>query len=210
MFTGIVEEVGTVRELQVGPEQAWVRIDASGVLEGLTEGDSVCVDGACLTVTSIDPGGFLVGLAPETLRRTACGQWEPGAPVNLERALRLSDRLGGHYVQGHVDGVARVAERQVDGDSLQVWLEPPAPLTPYIVEKGFVAIDGVSLTVASRTGSRFSVVLVAYTQARVALTSKKDGELVNIEVDVIAKYVESLLAGGSARGEPDRDSRPIF
>lgn len=193
MFTGIVEEVGRVADLHIGGEQATMRVEAQLVLEGVSQGDSINVDGVCLTVDSLDATGFTVGLAPETLRRTAFSQREPGAAVNLERAVRVGDRLGGHYVQGHIDGVVRITERTADGDSLALWFEAPPELLPYIVEKGFVALDGISLTVAKRTGPRFSVVLVAYTQEHVALTGKTAGELVNIEVDVIAKYVENLL-----------------
>jgi riboflavin synthase len=195
MFTGIVEEVGKIGDLQVGGDQASMRIEAQKVLAGVIEGDSINVDGVCLTVVSLDGQGFTVGLAPETLRRTAFSEREVGAAVNLERAARVGDRLGGHYVQGHIDGVARIVERTPDADSLVLWFEPPEQLLPYIVEKGFVGLDGISLTVAKRTGARFSVVLVAYTQEHVALVTKQAGELVNIEVDVIAKYVENLLQG---------------
>ncbi len=195
MFTGIVEEVGRVVDLQIRGEQATMRIEAQRVVDGVNTGDSISVDGVCLTVTSLDANGFTVGLAPETLRRTAFGQRELGAGVNLERAVRVGDRLGGHYLQGHIDGVVHITKRTTDGDSLVLWFEAPAELLNYIVEKGFVALDGISLTVAKRAGSRFSVVLVAYTQGQVALTNKNAGALVNIEVDVIAKYVESLLQG---------------
>src|SRR5437016_1584666 len=121
MFTGIVEEVGRIGDLQVGGEQASLRIEAQKVLEGVIEGDSINVDGVCLTVVSFDAHGFTVGLAPETLRRTAFSEREVGALVNLERAARVGDRLGGHYVQGHIDGVARIVERTPDGDSLELW-----------------------------------------------------------------------------------------
>jgi riboflavin synthase len=171
----------------------------ASALEDLRVGDSVSVDGACLTVTGIDDLGFTVGLAPETLRRTALGQLKPEAQVNLERPLRVGDRFGGHYVQGHVDGVTTIVERGWEGDSLILVFEPASALMPYIVEKGFVAVDGISLTVASCTEGRFSVVLVAYTRDHVALAEKKEGDAVNIEVDVIAKYVESMLESRRGR-----------
>ena len=193
MFSGIIEEMGEVRLLRQEGFGVHLSIDAETVLEGLRLGDSVNVDGACLTVTAFGPSGFTVGLAPETLRRTALGALTAGTRVNLERAVRVGDRLGGHIVQGHVDDTARVCDQIAEGDSLLVWFEPTATLMPYIVEKGFIAIDGISLTVAARTAARFAVALVAYTRDHVALVDKKVGDLVNLEVDVIAKYVESLL-----------------
>ena len=201
MFSGIIEEVGLIRALESDDESVQLSVDAETVLDGLGLGDSVNVDGACLTVTALDDCGFTVGLAPETLRRTALGSAKSGTRVNLERALRVGDRLGGHIVQGHVDGTARICDLRSDGDSLLVWFEPDGSLMPYIVEKGFIAIDGISLTVAAREASRFSIALVAYTRGHVALVDKKLGDLVNLEVDVIAKYVESLLDGRSQRVE---------
>lgn len=195
MFTGIVEEVGTVRALNREGEGITLSIRATLAQDGLGVGDSVCVDGACLTVTALDPEGFIVGLAPETLRRTSLGALAAGHPINLERALRLGDRLGGHVVQGHVDGVAKIMAVRPDGDSAVVSLDIAPGLAPYIVEKGFVALDGISLTVTERVGCRFSVALVAYTREHVALAHKREGDSVNVEVDVIAKYVESILGG---------------
>lgn len=198
MFSGIIEEVGRVWAVERDPDRVQLSVEADEVLDGLALGDSVNVDGACLTVTHMTERGFTVGLAPETLRRTALGALAPGTRVNLERAVRVGDRLGGHYVQGHVDGTARIAEAEPEADSVIVWFEPSANLMTYIVEKGYVAIDGISLTVAGRTDTRFSVALVAYTRQHVALVDKQIGDLVNLEVDVIAKYVESILDGRSA------------
>ncbi len=194
MFTGLVEEVGTVRSLRHSGDSVILAIRAETVREGLTLGDSVSVDGACLTVTALDAEGFEVGLAPETLRRTALETVREGTRVNLERAVRVGDRLGGHYVQGHVDGTATVVGFRSEGDSLVATFDVSAAIARYIVEKGFVAVDGVSLTVTECLGTRFSIALVAYTREHVALTSKVAGDRVNIEVDIIAKYVESLLA----------------
>ena len=201
MFTGLVEEVGRVRELVVDGQATRLSITAERVRPGLTLGDSVAVDGACLTVTELDPGGFWVGLSPETRRRTHLGTRRAGDAVNLERSVQAGARLGGHYVQGHVDGVGRVVDKRPDGDSLRVVFEAPADLMRYIVVKGYICIDGISLTVTERRGDRFGVALVAYTQVAVALPSKPVGAPVNLEVDVIAKYVESLL---EASGERDR------
>jgi riboflavin synthase len=204
VFTGIVEEVGTVRELRREVDSVMLSVAARVVREDVALGESVSVDGTCLTITDLDDGGFTFGLAPETLQRTSLGGLSSGSRVNLERAVRPMDRLGGHIVQGHVDGVARIAALQPDGDSLRVSLEAPPELARYIVEKGFVALDGISLTVTERLGTRFAVALVAYTRGHVALVDKGIGDPVNLEVDVLAKYVESILGDrvGSADGGP--------
>ncbi len=193
MFTGIVEEVGVVRSLEQVDDHVRLSVAATVTRKGLRLGDSVSVEGACLTITALDSAGFEVGLAPETLRRTTLGGVRPGTRVNLERALRLSDRLGGHIVQGHVDGTARIATIRPEGDSLFITFEVPDDLAPYIVQKGFVAVDGASLTVADRSGSTFSVALIAYTREHVSLVDKSAGDRVNIETDILAKYVESIL-----------------
>ena len=194
MFTGLVEEVGKVRWLRAAGDGVALSVGARTVVDGLVLGDSVSVDGACLTVTSLDDAGFEVGLAPETLRRTALEELTEGASVNLERAVRVGDRMGGHYVQGHVDATATIVSVRAEGDSLLVTFEVPESIAPYIVEKGFVAVDGISLTVTQRAGRTFSVALIAYTRDHVGLARKASGQRVNIEVDIVAKYVESLLA----------------
>lgn len=199
MFTGLVEEVGRVRSLRREGDSVLLSVGADVVRDRLALGDSVSVDGACLTVTALDGEGFQVGLAPETLRRTALEDAREGSLVNLERAVRAGDRMGGHYVQGHIDATARIVDFRPEADSLVATFEVPDLVAPYIVEKGFVAVDGISLTVTERAGSRFSVALVAYTREHVALTDKEPGQRVNIEVDILAKYVESLLA---ARVQP--------
>jgi len=195
MFTGLVEEMGTVRDLASIGDQTRLSIAAGTAREGLALGDSVAVDGTCLTVVDLDPAGFAVGLATETLLRTHFHERGPGDRVNLERSLLVGGRLGGHYVQGHVDGVGRIVEKQPDGDSLRMWFTAPASLMPYIVVKGYICLDGVSLTVTEKVGDRFGVALVAYTQLMITMPSKPIGATVNIEVDVFAKYVESLLEG---------------
>jgi len=193
MFTGIVEAVGTVRLVDARPGQTVLSLRAPEIRDGLALGDSVCVDGACLTVTDLDPEGFTVGLAPETLRRTALGSVIEGSRVNLERAVPVGGRLGGHVVQGHVDGVGRIAGLRPEGDSVIVTIEVGEQMSRYIVEKGFVALDGISLTVTGRDDRHFSVALGPYTQTHVSLSGKQVGDPVNIEVDVLAKYVESIL-----------------
>jgi riboflavin synthase len=199
MFTGLVEEMGTVRDLNTVDDGTQFSIAAVTAREGLALGDSVAVDGICLTVIALDPDGFTVGLSPETLVRTNLDERMTGDRVNLERSVQVGARMGGHYVQGHVDGICRVVETRVDGDSLRVWFAAPHELMRYIVVKGYICLDGVSLTVTDRGGDRFGVALVAYTQTMITLPSKKPGATVNIEVDVIAKYVESLLEGRSER-----------
>jgi riboflavin synthase len=201
MFSGLVEEIGQVRELVSGPDGTRLSIGARLVLEGLALGDSVSVDGTCLTVTQLDSDGFWVGLSPETQQRTNLGERRTGDALNLERAVPVGGRLGGHYVQGHVDGVGRVVEKQPEGDSLRVWFTAPPELLRYIVVKGYICIDGISLTVTDRAGDRFGVALVAYTQQMVTLPNKPVGAAVNLEVDVIAKYVESLLEGRRERDQ---------
>jgi riboflavin synthase len=195
MFTGLVEEMGAVRQLIKDPDGTRLSIASTIAREGLALGDSVCVDGACLTVIELDPDGFWIGLSPETLQRTNLGDRAVGDSVNLERSLLVGGRLGGHYVQGHVDGVGQVVETRPDGDSLRVWFTAPDDLMPYIVTKGYICLDGVSLTITEKVDGRFGVALVAYTQSKITLPTKPIGSTVNIEVDVFAKYVESLLEG---------------
>ncbi|MGQ9774781.1 riboflavin synthase [Chloroflexus sp.] len=194
MFTGIVEEMGTVAHIVSGQDQAnRLTIACRTMLEGTRIGDSIAVNGTCLTVTALTADSFTVGLSPETLRRTNLGRLHVGDPVNLERALAFGGRMGGHYVQGHVDGVGEIVAIVPEGDSKRVTIRPPAALLPYIVEKGYIAVDGVSLTVAEMGRETFTVALVAYTQSAVIMGRQPVGALVNIEVDIIAKYVERLL-----------------
>jgi riboflavin synthase len=195
MFTGIVEAVGTVRAVEDRGGVKPVHIVAAAVAATLLPGASIAVSGCCLTVTGVEGDAFTCDLTPETLQRTAFGdRLRPGARVNLERPLRADGRFDGHIVQGHVDGVARVLERRDLGDSAEMVVEPPAHLERYLVAKGSVALDGVSLTVAAREAGRFTVALIPYTLLHTSLGSAGRGDLVNVEVDVIAKYVERLLA----------------
>ncbi len=194
MFTGIVEEMGTVAHIVGDQDQAnQLTVNCHTVLEGTRIGDSIAVNGTCLTVTALTDHSFTVGLSPETLRRTNLGLLRVGDPVNLERALAFGGRMGGHYVQGHVDGVGEIVAIVPEGDSKRVTIRPPAHVLPYIVEKGYIAVDGVSLTVAEMGRDTFTVALVAYTQSAVIMGRQQVGALVNIEVDIIAKYVERLL-----------------
>ena len=194
MFTGLIQEAGVVAELAPAPEGARLVISASAVLEDLAVGDSVAVNGACLTAVEVSAGGFAADCVAETLRRTALGSLGAGERVNLERPMRLGDRLDGHMVQGHVDGVGRVRATRGEGESTILEIAPPAGLLRYIVEKGSVAVDGVSLTVAERLPDAFTVALIPHTMEVTTLGPGARDRAVNLEVDVLAKYVESLVA----------------
>lgn len=194
MFTGLVEEVGTVVAVEGGAELTRLRFRAPGVRDGLAIGDSVSVNGACLTVVEVPDDGFAVEAVAETLRRTTAGGLREGDPVNLERAMRLGDRLGGHIVQGHVDGTGIVAAVTPDGDGVQLRISAAPGLLRYIVEKGSITVDGVSLTVAARLEDGFTVALIPHTMAATTLGPGAEGRSVNLEVDLLAKYVEALAA----------------
>jgi riboflavin synthase len=195
MFTGIVEEVGVVRAAEPRRDVLEVRIAAERVLSTLAPGTSIAVNGCCLTVSTVGGDGFTCELTPETLERTAFrDRLRTGIAVNLERPLRADGRFDGHIVQGHVDGVARIVEMRSLGDSAEIVVEAPADLERYLVVKGSVALDGVSLTVAGRDAGRFTAALIPYTLKHTSLGSAGRGDRVNVEVDVIAKYVERLLA----------------
>jgi len=197
MFTGLVEDLGTVVALSPLAQNSGVRLRLRAAL--LTEimplGASLAVDGVCLTVVTASRGEVEVEIGPETLGRTTLGSLVPGDTTHLERALRLGDRLGGHVVSGHVDGVGTIAKSYRRGDSWDVMVQPPPALLRYIIEKGAITIDGISLTVNSvdQPVGCFSVSLVPYTQSRVTLARKSVGARVNLEVDLIGKYVERLL-----------------
>jgi len=193
MFTGIVEEIGRVERLEVGRRPHLLIIAAQRVLEDTQPGDSINVNGACLTVTQLSPRTFTVGLMPETLRRSNLGDLQPGEGVNLERALTPQSRLGGHFVQGHVDGVGRIVAQRPELDALWVTISAPSEVMRYLVPQAYIAVDGVSLTVVEVAESAFSVSLVAHTRAHVTLPRKRVGDKVNLEVDVLAKYVDKLL-----------------
>jgi riboflavin synthase len=191
LFTGIVEEVGTVRSIGSGR----LVVSAVAVLEGTRLGDSIAVNGACLTVSTLDASGFSVDVMPETLKRTNLGQLHPGSSVNLERALMVGGRLGGHLVQGHVDATGKVVSLMPEGGAIIAKFAAPLEVLRYIVEKGFVAVDGVSLTVVGCERAAFSVSLVGFTLKNTILGSRKVGDQVNLEVDIMAKYVEKLREG---------------
>lgn len=198
MFTGIIEEVGHVKSLRRGAKSFTLEVDASLVMEGTQVGDSIATNGVCLTVTSLTGHGFTADVMPETVQRTALGELTAGSPVNLERALSLQTRLGGHIVSGHIDGTGRISDRRQDDTALWLTVECDSRLLRYIIEKGSITIQGVSLTVARVDERSFAVSLIPHTQAATTLHNARIGDRVNLENDIIAKYVEKLLGQSSA------------
>jgi riboflavin synthase len=192
MFTGIIRQVGTIRSMDATPDGARLDIAAEGLSRALTRAGSIAVDGICLTATAISDAGFTADVVPETLRRTRLGGLEAGARVNLELPLKAGDFLDGHLVQGHVDGVGEVASVERQGTQSWVTLRPGAALAPYLAEKGSVAINGVSLTIAEATDDTFSVALIPTTLELTNLDELEPGTRVNLEVDVLARYVARL------------------
>jgi riboflavin synthase len=196
MFTGIVQGVGKVRSIEPRGGDVRMWIDTGGVpLGDVAIGGSIAVNGCCLTAVELEPAAFAADLSRETLSLTTAGQWSPGTPVNLEKALTAGQALGGHYVTGHVDGVGQVVSRHDDARSVRVEFEVPAELARYVARKGSITVDGVSLTVNGVAGSRFDVNLVPHTLGVTVLGEYRPGSGVNLEVDIIARYLERLVAG---------------
>ena len=198
MFTGIVEELGTIRSIRRGAASAMLSIGAKAVLSDLKIGDSVAVNGVCLTATAVDGSGFAADVMHETLNRSSLGALVPGSRVNLERAMAASGRFGGHIVSGHIDDIGTIAERRRDDNAVWYTVKTSPNLLRYIVEKGSITIDGISLTVAAVEADRFSVSLIPHTAAVTILGSKGPGDIVNLETDIIGKYVEKLLRPAEA------------
>lgn len=195
MFTGIIEEIGHVQRIARGGKAIALTVRAEKVLEELALGDSIAVNGTCLTVTRRTDAAFTADVAPETMRRTAFAQLQEGDPVNLERALTLRTRLGGHFVSGHVDGVGTITKEEREENAVLLTVRIPSALGRYTIEKGSVAVDGVSLTVAAYGKDWFTVSLIPHTAALTTLLGKAIGASVNIETDLIGKYVERMLQG---------------
>ena len=193
MFTGIVEEMGQIRSIVRGASSAVLSIEANLILEDLKIGDSVAVNGVCLTATSIGAGGFTADVMHETLNRSSLGALQKGSHVNLERAMIANGRFGGHIVSGHIDGTGTIGLIQKDDNALWYTILADAGLLRYIVEKGSVTIDGISLTVADVQSDRFAVSLIPHTAKVTVLGEKRTGDIVNLETDIIGKYVEKLM-----------------
>ena len=194
MFTGIIRERALVRDAAGGADGIRLEIEAPRTAATTAAGDSVSIDGACLTAEAVVDGRIAFHAVAETVRRSALGSLGPGAEVNVEPALRAGEPLGGHYVQGHVDGVGRVRANDREGEGRRVWIEAAPDVLRYCVEKGSIAVQGVSLTIAELAEDAFAVALVPYTLAETTLGSLAPGDPVNLEVDVLAKYVERLVA----------------
>ena len=194
MFTGLIQDVGTVEDVQRTAEGMRLRIRGAAVSGEVREGDSVAVNGVCLTASAVDDGAFCADVMAQTLRHSSLGAAAPGTSVNLELALRASDRLGGHVVQGHVDGLGVVRERRDEGFARLLRIEAPPELLRYVIERSSIAVDGISLTVAGVEEDTFTVSLIPETLQRTTLGEAAPGMRVNLEVDVLAKYVERLVA----------------
>ncbi|HTV89842.1 MAG TPA: riboflavin synthase [Stellaceae bacterium] len=204
MFTGIITDVGRVRRRRrgEGPDGGLaVTIATAYDAAAIPLGASIACSGVCLTVVAVEPGAFAAEASAETLARSTLGDWAEGTPVNLERALKAGDELGGHIVSGHVDGVARLIERRAEGESMRLVIEAPAALMPYVASKGSVALDGVSLTVNEVNAASFGVNLIPYTLAHTGFGEARPGQRLNLEIDPIARYVARLLAARSETAE---------
>lgn len=193
MFTGIIEEVGRVAPTATGK----LTISAGVVLQGMEPGASIAINGVCLTVTEMSPNSFSVAIMPETIHRTNLGSLSAGDKVNLERPLTLAKQIGGHLVQGHVDAAGKVISLTRESGAMLIKIEAPISVIRYIVEKGFIAVDGISLTVTERESTSFAVSIVDYTRQHTILSGVRIGDIVNLEVDIIAKYVEQFVKPGS-------------
>ena len=205
MFTGIIEETGTVRHVSLHGNSGSIQIGAELVLAGTKPGDSIAVNGVCLTVTTLDKKGFTADVMAETLRRSNLGQLKAGDMVNLERAMPADGRFGGHIVSGHIDGTGTIAALEQEGNATWVYIHTSPDILNLIVEKGSIAIDGISLTVAKVGSGDFAVSIIPHTSSHTTLLKKKSGDVVNLENDIVGKYVERLL--GQSQSEQHRKSR---
>lgn len=193
MFTGIIEEVGKIQSIQKGASSAVLSVQATDIMQDIHLGDSIAVNGVCLTVTSISSSGFSADVMPETLNRSALGKLRTGSFVNLERAMAANGRFGGHIVSGHIDGIGIVSEIRKDDNAVWYTIKTPLPVLRYIIEKGSIAIDGISLTVARVEKDSFRVSIIPHTASQTTLSNLRVGDSVNLENDCIGKYVERLI-----------------
>ncbi|HYF78055.1 MAG TPA: riboflavin synthase [Symbiobacteriaceae bacterium] len=205
MFTGLIEETGAVRSVRRAGRSLHLTVGARRVLDGVRVGDSIAVNGVCLTVVAFDAASFTADVMPETYSVTNLSAVSPGALVNLERTMALGDRFGGHIVQGHVDGTGRIEAVERDEIAVRVTVSCGAEVLRYLVPRGSVAVDGVSLTVVNMGADRFTVSLIPHTFAATALGVRRAGDLVNLEADILAKYVERLLTGGAPGSQAHGD-----
>ncbi len=204
MFTGIIEEIGTIRSIEYGSKSAVLHIQCKTVLQDTKVGDSIAVNGVCLTVTTMDGDGYTADVMAETLDRSSLGDLKRGSHVNLERAMPADGRFGGHIVAGHIDGTGRVQSIRRDDNAVWFRISADPDILKYIVEKGSIAIDGISLTVAKVTSQDFSVSIIPHTYDNTVLAYRQAGDIVNLETDIIGKYVEKLLVPAD---EPEEESK---
>lgn len=207
MFTGIIEEKGKLQKVLKGQESGTIELKASKVLAGTQIGDSIAVNGVCLTVTSLKSDGFTADVMPETLRRTNLGSLSIGSEVNLERAMAANGRFGGHIVSGHIDGTGVIQSIQPEGNAVWVAITAAADILHLIVEKGSICIDGISLTVAYVDDTLFKVSIIPHTGAETTLLQKKAGDIVNLENDIVGKYIQKLMQPYASEGKSDNASK---
>ena len=205
MFTGIIEEIGTLQAVKKGVHSSVLTVQAQEILAGTKEGDSIAVNGVCLTVTAMGSDWFSADVMHETINRSSLGYLKPGSHVNLERAMAADGRFGGHIVSGHIDGTGTVADIRKDDNAVWYTVSAPDKLLRYIVEKGSIAVDGISLTVAAVSKGSFQVSIIPHTAGHTILAEKKPGDTVNLENDCIGKYVERLLTFGQAESRISKD-----
>ncbi len=209
MFTGLIEGTGTLLRLEHHGPDAQMVIQANTRMERIQLGESIAVDGACLTVVSFHGNVFTVDVSAETLHRTTLGRKPAGSQLNLERALRMGDRLGGHLVSGHVDGIGTLKDRTAEGRSWRLFFLVPRELTRYIIEKGSIAVNGISLTVNGCGDTHFDVNIVPHTAGETAISQMHIGDAVNIETDLIGKYVEKMVAAWGGQGSAVKDKANV-
>lgn len=209
MFTGLVEELGTLQSIRKGANSALLTIEAREVLSDIKTGDSIAVNGVCLTATAYDGRSFTADVMAETLAKSNLGDLRPGDRVNVERALRVGDRLGGHFVSGHIDGVGTIVKKESFDIAVVITIAAPAKLMRYIIQKGSVAIDGTSLTVVDFAGDKFSVSIIPHTAHATTLGHKGVGQTVNLEADMIGKFIERLISlrGDEAGGDAVKNNK---
>jgi riboflavin synthase len=207
MFTGIIEEIGMLKSIRHGHKSAALEIKATKVLTGTRVGDSISVNGVCLTVTTLGSDSFTADMMPETLKRSNLGTLHPGNPLNLERAMQMGDRFGGHIVSGHIDGEGTILNFKEDDNAIWITIEAEPSLLRYIVDKGSIAIDGISLTVVSAEERTFKVSIIPHTRHETTLCSKAPGSKVNLECDIVAKYIERFSGFGKQFSAENRSSK---
>lgn len=210
MFTGIIEETGIISHIRRGPHSAVLTIRADKVLENTGIGDSIAVNGICLTVTGLLPAAFTADVMHETLNRSAFSELTPGAHVNLERAMQADGRFGGHIVAGHVDGIGKITHVRRDDTAIWYTIEAGPEIMRYIVEKGSIAVDGISLTVADVSDTGFSVSAIPHTVEQTILKERLPGGIVNLETDIIGKYVEKLLSSAPTQSQESRITKDFL